>query len=78
MPEGKRAEARRGELGMQAPMGHCRQLSGIVVKDPDEQAQSVIERAFELFERKRTINGVLSRARSAANSDALSNGRWHQ
>ena len=60
MLEGKRAKARRGELGMQVPMGYCRQLSGIVVKDPDEQAQSAIERVFELFERKLTINGVLS------------------
>lgn len=60
MIEGKRAKARRGELGMQVPMGYVRQLSGIVVKDPDEQAQSAIERVFELFERKRTINGVLS------------------
>jgi DNA invertase Pin-like site-specific DNA recombinase len=60
MIEGKRAKARRGELGMQVPMGYCRQLSGIVVKDPDEQAQSAIARVFELFERKLTINGVLS------------------
>jgi DNA invertase Pin-like site-specific DNA recombinase len=60
MLEGKRAKARRGELGMQVPMGYCRQLSGIVVKDPDEQAQSAIARVFELFERKLTINGVLS------------------
>jgi DNA invertase Pin-like site-specific DNA recombinase len=59
MLEGKRAKARRGELGMQVPMGYCRQLSGIVVKDPDEQAQSAIERVFELFERKRTVHGVL-------------------
>jgi len=60
MLEGKRAKARRGELGMRVPMGYIRQLSGEVVKDPDEQAQSVIERVFELFERKRTINGVLT------------------
>ena len=60
MLEGKRAKARRGELGMQLPMGYVRQLSGEVVKDPDEQAQTVIHRVFELFERKRTINGVLT------------------
>lgn len=59
MLEGKRAKARRGELGMPVAMGFVRQLSGLIVKDPDEQAQSVIERVFELFERKRTINGVL-------------------
>ena len=34
MLEGKRAKARRGELGMLVPMGYCRQSSGIVVKDP--------------------------------------------
>jgi len=31
MLEGKRAKARRGELGMPVPMGYVRQLSGIVV-----------------------------------------------
>jgi DNA invertase Pin-like site-specific DNA recombinase len=60
MLEGKRAKARRGGLGMRVPMGYVRQPSGEVAKDPDEQAQSAIERVFELFERKRTINGVLS------------------
>ena len=60
MLEGKRAKARRGELGMLLPMGYIRQLSGDVVKDPDEQAQAIIQRVFELFERKRTINGVLT------------------
>ena len=60
MLEGKRAKARRGELGLLLPMGYVHQPSGEVVKDPDEQAQSVIMRIFELFERKRTINGVLS------------------
>jgi len=60
MLEGKRAKARRGELGLRVPMGYIRQPSGEIVKDPDEQAQRVIERVFELFERKRTINGVLN------------------
>ena len=60
MLEGKRAKARRGELGMLLPMGYVHQPSGEVTKDPDEQAQSVIMRIFELFEIKRTINGVLS------------------
>jgi hypothetical protein len=59
MLEGKRAKARRGELGMPVAMGFVRQLSGIIIKDPDEQAQSAIGRVFDLFERKRTINGVL-------------------
>ena len=59
MLEGKRAKARRGDLGMQVPIGYIRHPSGEVTKDPDEQAQGVIARVFELFERKRTINGVL-------------------
>jgi len=84
--EGKRAKARRGELGMLLPMGYVRQLSGEVIKDPDEQAQTVIQRVFELFERKRTINGVLTelvaqqiqmpcRVASGANKGDL---EWHR
>ena len=59
MLEGKRAKARRGELGMQVPMGYIRRPSGEVIKDPDEQAQGVIARVFELFERLGTLHGVL-------------------
>lgn len=59
MLEGKRAKARRGELGMQVPMGYIRRPSGEVVKDPDEQAQLTIEMVFNLFKRYGTLNGVL-------------------
>jgi DNA invertase Pin-like site-specific DNA recombinase len=59
MLAGKRAKAQRGELGMQLPMGYLRRLSGDVVKDPDEQAQAVIQLIFEQFERQTTIGGVL-------------------
>lgn len=59
MVAGKRAKAERGELGMLVPMGYLRRLSGEVVKEPDEQAQSVIELIFEQFERVGTIHGVL-------------------
>jgi DNA invertase Pin-like site-specific DNA recombinase len=59
MLAGKRAKAQRGERGMQVPMGAMRRLSGEVVKDPDEQAQAVIQRIFEPFERHTTIGGVL-------------------
>jgi DNA invertase Pin-like site-specific DNA recombinase len=59
MLEGKRAKARRGELGMQVPMGYIRHPSGEVIKDPDEQAQATIEMVFNLFSRYGTINGVL-------------------
>ena len=56
---GKRAKAARGELGMQVPMGYTRRLSGEIIKDPDEQAQSTIELVFDQFERHGTINGLL-------------------
>ena len=42
MLEGKRAKARRGELGMRLPMGYVRRPSGEVTLDPDEQAQGTI------------------------------------
>ena len=51
MLEGKRAKARRGELGMRLPMGYVRHPSGAVMKDPDEQARSVIDLMFDQFER---------------------------
>jgi DNA invertase Pin-like site-specific DNA recombinase len=59
MLEGKRAKARRGELGMQVPMGYIRRPSGEAIKDPDEQAQGTIEMVFNLFNRYGTLNGVL-------------------
>ena len=59
MIEGKKAKARRGELGMQLPIGYVKRPSGEIVKDPDEQAQSVISLIFELFDRFSTINAVL-------------------
>ncbi len=59
MLEGKRAKARRGELGMQVPMGYFRRPSGEVIKDPDEQAQATIEIVFDLFKRYGTLNAVL-------------------
>ena len=59
MLEGKRAKARRGELGMRVPMGYIRRPSGEVIKDPDEQAQDTIELVFNLFKRYGTLNAVL-------------------
>ena len=59
MLAGKKAKARRGELGMQLAMGYVKHPSGEIIKDPDEQAQSTIVLIFTLFERYRTINGVL-------------------
>jgi DNA invertase Pin-like site-specific DNA recombinase len=59
MLKGRRAKARRGELGKPVPMGYVRRLSGEVALDPDEQAQSTIRQVFTLFERFRTIGKVL-------------------
>lgn len=59
MLEGKRAKARRGELGMPLARGYFRRPSGEVVKDPDEQAQATIQLVFDLFERYGTIHAVL-------------------
>jgi Site-specific recombinases, DNA invertase Pin homologs len=60
MVEGKKAKARRGELGVQLPRGYIKRPSGEIVKDPDEQVRSTIHLVFELFEKFSTINGVLS------------------
>lgn len=59
MLEGRRAKARRGELGKTLPMGYMRRASGEVVLDPDEQAQMTIRLVFELFDRFRTVGKVM-------------------
>lgn len=59
MLQGKLAKAKRGELGFLLPMGYVCKPNGEVVKDPDEQAQSVIELVFDLFERYGTLHAVL-------------------
>jgi DNA invertase Pin-like site-specific DNA recombinase len=59
MLEGKRAKARRGALGMRVPMGYVHAPSGEVIKDPDEQAQAVMALLFEVFDRTRTLHGLL-------------------
>ena len=59
MLEGRRAKARRGELGKPLPMGYLRRPSGEIVLDPDEQAQTTIRLVFELFDRFRTVGKVM-------------------
>jgi DNA invertase Pin-like site-specific DNA recombinase len=56
---GQRAKALRGELGLNLPRGYVRRLSGEVALDPDEQVQAVIRLVFALFERRRSVRGVL-------------------
>jgi DNA invertase Pin-like site-specific DNA recombinase len=60
MLEGKKAKARRGELSNHMPMGYVKRPSGEIIKDPDEQARSSIAMVFSLFEKYRTIHGVLA------------------
>lgn len=55
---GRWAKARRGELALKLPMGYVSRASGEIIKDPDEQVQSVIELVFTTFDRCRTIRGV--------------------
>ena len=59
MLAGRNTKARRGELGKPLPMRYLRRPSGEAALDPGEQAQGVIRMAFELFERFRTVSGVL-------------------
>jgi DNA invertase Pin-like site-specific DNA recombinase len=59
MLEGRRAKARRGELGKPVPMGYVRRPSGEVVLDPDEHAQETIRLVFDLFDRFRTVGRVM-------------------
>jgi DNA invertase Pin-like site-specific DNA recombinase len=59
MLEGRRAKARRGELAKSLPAGYVARPSGEVIFEPDEQAQGVIRLIFDLFERLRSVGGVL-------------------
>ena len=59
MHEGRRAKARRGELIMGLPRGYVLKPSGEVAFDPDEGVQRAIREVFAIFERRRTVTGVL-------------------
>jgi DNA invertase Pin-like site-specific DNA recombinase len=59
MYQGKLNRARRGELVVRAPIGHVKSPTGEVTFDPDEQAQDVIRRIFDEFDRRGAVHGVL-------------------
>jgi len=59
MLAGRKAKARRGELGKAVPMGYVRCPSGEVAFDPDEQAQATIRLVFDLFDRFKTVGKVM-------------------
>ena len=48
MLAGKKAKAKRGELGMQLAMGYVKHRSGEIIKDPDEQTQSTTSSSLSL------------------------------
>ncbi|WP_198406926.1 recombinase family protein [Nocardia terpenica] len=60
MASGRLAKARRGELFFAVPTGYLLRPSGEVVKDPDEQVQTVIGLIFDLFDELGTLNAVLA------------------
>lgn len=85
MLEGRRAKAQRGELHFNLPRGYVRGHAGEIAFDSDEQVQATVRLVFDTFDRRRTINGVLSylvahniqlpcRARSGAAKGEL---EWH-
>ncbi|WP_226951498.1 recombinase family protein [Rhizobium terrae] len=59
MHEGRKAKARRGELILGLPRGYVLKPSGDVALDPDEEVQRIIRLVFALFEKRRSISGVL-------------------
>src|SRR4051794_17866180 len=59
MHEGRRAKAARGELVLGLPRGYVLKPSGEVALDPDEGVQQVIRLVFAIFERRRSVSGVL-------------------
>ena len=59
MYQGKLNKARRGELVVSTPAGYVKLPTGSVAFDPDEQAQGVIRRIFDEFDRRGTVHGVL-------------------
>src|ERR1700712_1947878 len=59
MHEGRKAKARRGELILGLPRGYVLKPSGEVALDPDEGVQRVIRLVFALFDKRRSISGVL-------------------
>jgi DNA invertase Pin-like site-specific DNA recombinase len=59
MHEGRRAKAARGELVLGLPRGYVLKPSGEVALDPDEGVQQIVRLVFAVFERRRSVSGVL-------------------
>jgi DNA invertase Pin-like site-specific DNA recombinase len=59
MHEGRKAKAQRGELILGLPRGYVLKASGEIALDPDEGVRQVIGLVFAVFERRRSVSGVL-------------------
>jgi len=59
MHEGRRAKASRAALVIGLPRGFVLRPSGEVALDPDEQVRATIQLVFDVFERRRSVYGVL-------------------
>ena len=59
MHEGRRAKAQRGELVLGLPRGYVLKPSGEIALDPDEGVRQVIGLVFAVFERRRSVSGLL-------------------
>src|SRR5919112_6897688 len=59
MHEGRRAKAARGELVIGLPRGYVQRPSGEVALDPDEGVRATVRLVFAVFERRRSVSGVL-------------------
>jgi excisionase family DNA binding protein len=59
MHEGRRAKASRAALVIGLPRGFVLRPSGEVALDPDEQVRTTIQLVFDVFERRRSVYGVL-------------------
>ena len=59
MQQARKSKAKRGELSITLPVGYIKDKSGETIKDPVEQAQSIIQMIFSLYNKLFTINAVL-------------------
>ena len=59
MHEGRRAKASRAALVIGLPRGFVLRPSGEVALDPDGQVRATIQLVFDVFERRRSVYGVL-------------------
>jgi DNA invertase Pin-like site-specific DNA recombinase len=57
--EGRWHKAERGEFGFNLPRGFLRRPSGEIMLDPDERVRETVQLVFDIFERRRSVHGVV-------------------